>query len=237
MARVPTMLLLLILIISTQGCESKGSDILEDKVERQIETSAPEVTLTPRSPTIQDKVIETPQGELRVNSVWTSLLNENYSTCIKCHGDVRSFHTVEIIYRIDQLKGLKPRLCTVCHGQKVHNIHKAALEKTAIICETCHSYQGEFIKPEAGEDQLLVCEVCHSNGNYIKIHIEGLILENAQIDEEWISRREGHQCDTCHIGDFEVIHFGVLSSWREKIDLAIEESEKTIVEPLNISYL
>jgi hypothetical protein len=119
----------------------------------------------------------------------------------------------------------------------VHNIHLNALEAKQIICETCHDYRGEFSKPEAGPGQLLVCEVCHSNGNYIKIHIEGNILENAKIDSKWITQGTGHQCDTCHIGEFANIHFAPLNSQRERINELIEESRENPAVKLNISYL
>jgi hypothetical protein len=197
----------------------------------------PEVKATlPPKETVPEKKVES-KIEGRTPKEYTQVLSEKYSTCLKCHGDVKKFHTVEILYLIDREKGVKPRLCIVCHGQKVHVIHGELLNINSIKCETCHSVGGAFTKPEAQEGQLLVCEVCHSGGNYIKIHIEGNILEGAPIDEEWVKSRDGQQCDTCHIGDFGVIHFEPLSNWSEKIDRASERSNREVFHPLNISYL
>ena len=179
---------------------------------------------------VEKKPVEPPSAD------YASLLDSKHSACIQCHGDVKPFHTVDVIRLIDERKGINPRLCTVCHGQKIHNIHWASLEAERIICDTCHTYQGGFVKPKAMEGQLLVCEVCHSSGNYIKIHIEGNILEGAQIDEEWVRRGTSHQCDSCHVGEFDSIHFNPLLNWRERINATVEESTGRQVSPLNISY-
>ena len=164
-------------------------------------------------------------------------LDETYSVCLKCHGDVKVFHTAEILYLVDLQKGLKPRLCIVCHGQRVHVIHKGVLDSKSIVCQTCHIQQGEFTVPKTNEGQLVVCEVCHAGGNYITIHIEGDILNGAPIDEKWKSRRDGHQCNTCHIGEYAIIHDTPLSEWRKRINNASEEAHETDFTPLNISYL
>jgi hypothetical protein len=236
MARTLTVLVLLILISLGTGCleQKLTTPIVEEAGDTKTQ---PEVkaTLPPNEKTPEKKV----EIKFEVNSPkdYAQVLNEKYATCLECHGDVKKFHTVEILYLLDREKGVTPRLCIVCHGQKVHVIHGELLNLNSIKCETCHSVGGSFTKPEAQEGQLLVCEVCHSGGNYIKIHIEGNILEGAPIDEEWMKSRVGHQCDTCHIGEFDVIHFEPLSNWSEKIDSATEKSNREVFHPLNISYL
>jgi hypothetical protein len=216
------------------GCLGQPSPSPEEK--------SPITTLMQTTSTIFDQagddqnMIEPPKIKIDVDEIdYTSLLNEKYSKCLECHGDVKPFHTVEVISLIDEKKGLNPRSCIVCHGPKVHDIHWVKLNDEIIVCDTCHSYKDEFRIPVAGKGQLLVCELCHSDGNYIKIHIEGSILENAQVDEKWIKRGTTHQCDTCHIGEYDTIHFEILSDWREGISDRLKEATSLTVFPLNIS--
>lgn len=228
-------LFIVLLLAAAAGCvSSKLPEKTAEKRAVAVETSPPETTIPhtepPATPAKEEAASPAPAD-------YRARLNSKYAACIECHGDVEPFHTPAVISRIDEAKGLKPRLCIVCHGQKVHDIHWDLLEGKDIICDTCHSYRGEFTKPRAGPGQLLVCEVCHSGGNYIKIHIEGRILEGAPIDERWIKDRGGHQCDTCHVGDYDSIHFAPLKSWREEIEGMVEEAEVNPVQPLNISYL
>jgi hypothetical protein len=230
----------LLVVILGSGCVSQDETPRDVELDKIIETTI--VTQPPPEDVFEQPIeatsapiTEKPPVEY-VNIDYAAHLNEEYVTCLKCHGDVKSFHTAEAISIIDERKGINPRLCIVCHGQRVHTIHWEILSSEYIICDTCHGYQDEFVVPEAQEGQLLVCELCHSGGNYIKIHIEGNVLEDAPIDEKWMKDGSSHQCDTCHVGDFETVHFDPLSSWREGVDSAAEEAFENPPSPLNISY-
>jgi len=224
----PLALLVLMLIIS--GC-----------VGEQGRSGAAELSTTPPPQNISSQSVAessqaTPEQPPPGAPPYAARLSGRYQLCLRCHGDVKEFHTPEAIYLIDLGRGRSPRLCTVCHGQKVHEIHRSLLDEKRIICNTCHNYRGKFIKPKAREGQLLVCELCHAKGNYITIHIEGRILEDAEVDEQWITERSGHECDTCHVGAYETIHFDVLAAWRERIKELLREVESRPAQPLNISY-
>jgi hypothetical protein len=225
--------LIIVLIIFGGGCLSQDGAV---EVNKTITSTQPprEIFILKETKESTDNLSKSQITQ--PDSEFIALLNDEYKTCIICHGDIRSFHTASIIYLIDKEKGLNPRLCIVCHGPKIHSIHWDLLQSDYIICDTCHDIGGKFIKPQAEEGQLLVCEVCHSRGNYIKIHIEGKILEGAPIDEKWIREGTRHQCDTCHVGDFSVLHFEPLSNWREGINELIQESALNPPSPLNISY-
>jgi hypothetical protein len=228
-------------VILASGCvsqEGTTSDVDGDiMIDSPATTQAPHEDgfEQPTEPSSEPTIEELHPVEL-ANIDYAANLNEKYATCLKCHGDVKNFHTAGAISIIDERKGISPRLCIVCHGQIVHTIHWDILISEHIICETCHGSEEGPIVPEAREGQLLVCELCHSGGNYIKIHIEGNILEGAPIDKKWIREGSKHQCDTCHIGDFRVVHFDALSSWRKGVDNAVSEVAANPPSPLNISY-
>lgn len=230
---------LLALLVFGSGCLSQTETTAS--ANGNIETSAPPQSAAPERPMATTTAPSEPIIEKEpVNSAdieYAVYLSEKYATCLKCHGDVRRFHLVPIVSLIDERNGVTARICIVCHGQKVHDIHWELLEVDYIVCKTCHDRGGEFVKPQAKEGMLLVCELCHSGGNYIKIHIEGRILEGAPINAEWKRAGTKHECDTCHIGEYGTIHYNPLSSWNDKIDGAIEESAEGPITPLNISYM
>jgi hypothetical protein len=121
--------------------------------------------------------------------------------CLRCHdrAQVESFHFPARIKAVEEKKERPIRICTTCHGESAMFVHFAAIQEERLKCETCHIMGGGgFIVPEKGEENLVVCEICHSRGNYIKIHIDGLILEDATIDSKWITKREGGECTICH---------------------------------------
>jgi len=157
------------------------------------------------------------------------------SFCVSCHGEVKGFHYPAITRAIDIAKGVNPRTCISCHGQKVHEIHKKKLDASVILCDTCHKMGDEISKPKAEKGMLLVCELCHAKGNYIGIHIEGNILKDAPLEEKWIkSYALDNDCSVCHFGEYSFIHANAIGRWREKIDNISRLDE---IEPLNISYL
>ena len=147
MGRTGMVLLLLILLITSSGCLSQKEP--PQALKNRIETLQPENRIS-EQPKDTEAVVEKKPVE-EVSADYTALLDSRHSACIKCHGDVKPFHTVNVIRLIDEKKGINPRLCTVCHGQKIHNIHWASLEAERIICDTCHTYQGGFVKPKAME--------------------------------------------------------------------------------------
>lgn len=224
--------LLLVIIVFFSFCITKKAEVKIE--ERKIDTAS------------QSSNIEAPAGETKEEVKEEAGAEQSFSIekditplCISCHGNgdiafVKSFHYPAKIMKIDEEKGIKPRICITCHGQKVHEVHRIKLEKGDIICDTCHKIKGEIIKPEAKEGMLLVCELCHAKGNYIEIHIGGNILKYAPIDEKWKKSYElNNTCKICHFGKLSFIHKNVLERWKEKINnISIGK-----VEPLNISYL
>jgi hypothetical protein len=78
------------------------------------------------------------------------------------------------------------------------NVRRATYAK----CEACHIIGGGgFTVPEKKDGDLLICQLCHARGNYIAIHIDGNILEGAEIDAKWIRKRPGLECTACHNED------------------------------------
>ncbi len=147
--------------------------------------------------------------------------------CLMCHDleQVRGFHYPERIMQIEEAKGQRRRICINCHGppedsisipdpskpypsddSHPHRVHQTKLDTNEITCETCHEYQGKYRFPKPQEGQLLVCELCHADGNFITIHIDGKILEDAQVDPIWIKEGGKHKCQECHWGDVVDIH-------------------------------
>jgi len=124
------------------------------------------------------------------------------SSCTGCHdtSSLRTFHNPESITNISRAKNAQPRLCDYCHGsRRAMVVHFNGIKEKRIKCEACHIRGSSgFIVPEKKEGMLLVCETCHAQGNYIKIHIDGDILEGAAIDEKWVRRREPKNCILCH---------------------------------------
>ncbi len=228
--------ILILIIILGSGCllpDKEPSDIDSAPIHSNTSDNALGVSKN----AVNQKPQRAPNIEHNSEVGWTAGLTEKYIQCIQCHGDVKVFHEVAVIDLIDKEKGISPRLCTVCHGSKIHFIHQPMLDDERIICDTCHLYNGAFTKPAASEGQLLVCEVCHSDGNYIRIHIEGVILENARVDDRWITQRSGKQCDACHIGGYDTIHSSPLGRWKDTIEEIMEDAKESRIRPLNISYL
>ncbi len=148
--------------------------------------------------------------------------------CFDCHdkGHVESFHYPEMIKQIEEKKGRPVRICTNCHGSPVMPVHFEAIQEKRVQCDACHLRgEGGFTIPEKREEDLLICQLCHARGNYITIHVEGEILQNAEIDSKWITTREGNQCTICHNEDIYRgkdildIHSGVAL---EPLDISLE---------------
>lgn len=124
------------------------------------------------------------------------------SFCLTCHEKkhVASFHNPDTILKIDQERGLPVRICTTCHGSPVMPVHFKAIKRDDAKCEACH-LRGEntgFIVPKKRDGDLLICQLCHAGGDYIAIHIDGDILKDAEIDDQWIRSRVGRECVLCH---------------------------------------
>lgn len=131
----------------------------------------------------------------------------NTDLCYTCHREsaVREFHYPENIKEIDEKRGKVVRICTTCHGEPVMPVHFKAIQEKKVVCETCHlRANSSFIIPEKRDDDLLICQLCHARGSYIKIHIDGAILEDAEIDLKWIKTRDGNECTVCHNQDMYV---------------------------------
>ncbi len=147
--------------------------------------------------------------------------------CLLCHDleQLKTFHFPERIMKIEAAKGMRQRICINCHGPTAegtgtpdpedpypgdnshpHRIHQSKLDSGEITCKTCHEYEGEIRFPKPKDGQLLVCELCHANGNFITIHIDGKILEDAAVDPQWIVEGDRHRCQECHWGDVVGIH-------------------------------
>jgi hypothetical protein len=226
--------LFLVLFIFGSGCLTQKAVI--QRPETAVETPPPQeinVSEQPKETMPPIKVEEDSAGDGVVEQA--PPVDSKHAICMECHGDVKPFHKIKVISIIDERKGINPRICTVCHGQKVHDVHWDILNEERIICDTCHLLNGEFFKPQIGDGQLLICEVCHSGGNYVKIHIEGNILEGAVIDEMWITEGSKHDCGTCHVGDYGTLHFTPLTALREEIDRVVEEAAAQPAAPLNTS--
>ncbi|NOZ58894.1 MAG: hypothetical protein GXO66_04880 [Euryarchaeota archaeon] len=120
--------------------------------------------------------------------------------CADCHGDVSGFHEIATLIKVDQAKGIEPpRICTTCHGEKIHKIHEKKIENLGVtMCQTCHmTKEGEFRVPEKRPGDVLVCQLCHFDGNYIKIHKA--------------------KCERCHYGKPNEIHQPVLEKRYQEI--------------------
>ncbi len=129
--------------------------------------------------------------------------------CMSCHdrGKLVSFHYPSKIKLIDEYKNKTVRICTKCHGQVPHDVHRVIMDRGGMTCQACHMRNGEFRVPMPKEGQMSVCELCHSDGSYIKIHIDGEIIGNGDVDEEWRkSRPKRLTCTNCHMGSVVQIH-------------------------------
>jgi hypothetical protein len=121
--------------------------------------------------------------------------------CLNCHdkAQVSSFHYPEKIKSLEESKGLPVQICTSCHGEPVMPVHFKAIRGGVVKCEACHIHGGGgFEVPQKRDEDLLICQLCHARGNYVTIHIDGEILRDAEIDSQWIRKREGLDCTTCH---------------------------------------
>jgi hypothetical protein len=132
-------------------------------------------------------------------------LKEKRIQCADCHGEVIDFHTVKQIAKLDEIRGKNPRICTLCHGLNVHDIHQSKLKREELRCETCHIKDGKFTKPVTLPGDLLVCEQCHYKGNYIDIHI---------------TYGTG-ACTNCHLGDVGNIHKPTMANVSEVLKKGI----------------
>jgi hypothetical protein len=119
--------------------------------------------------------------------------------CADCHGDVSTFHQIAKLMKVDEAKGVEPRICTTCHGEKIHKIHEKKIEDLGVtMCQTCHmTKEGDFRVPEKRPGDVLVCQLCHFDGNYIKIHKA--------------------KCERCHYGKPNEIHKPILEKRYEEI--------------------
>ncbi|MFQ5887973.1 MAG: hypothetical protein ACE5HY_04685, partial [Candidatus Hydrothermarchaeales archaeon] len=129
--------------------------------------------------------------------------------CTSCHDREKlvSFHYPEKIKLIDEYKNKTVRICTKCHGQVPHDVHRVILDRGGMTCQACHMRSGEFRVPKPKEGQLLICELCHSGGSYIRIHIDGEIIGEGDVDEEWRKTRPKRlTCTNCHMGSVVQIH-------------------------------
>ena len=119
--------------------------------------------------------------------------------CADCHGDVSTFHEIATLMKVDEAKGVQPRICTTCHGEKIHKIHEKKIEDLGVkMCQTCHmTEEGEFRVPQKREGEVLVCQLCHFDGNYIKIHKA--------------------KCERCHYGKPQEIHKPILENRYKEI--------------------
>lgn len=128
--------------------------------------------------------------------------------CTSCHdkAHLTDFHYPTKIKLIDESRNRTARICTKCHGQVPHDIHRRLLEDKKITCQACHIRDGEFRVPKPKRGQLLVCELCHADGSYIRIHIDGKKMEGGDVDPQWIKEGEKHPCTICHMGSVVQIH-------------------------------
>jgi hypothetical protein len=110
--------------------------------------------------------------------------------CSDCHGEVRSFHTVEKVTALDRIRGVNPRICTNCHGANPHEIHNDRIVRGKLTCDDCHLKDAEVVIPEVQPGDILICEQCHLDGNYVDIHVDF----------------GGGTCSSCHVGDVGNIH-------------------------------
>jgi hypothetical protein len=121
--------------------------------------------------------------------------------CLTCHDKAQtaSFHYPDKIKALEEERGFPVRICTSCHGEPVMPVHFPLMQDKAVKCEACHIRGGGgFEVPLKKEGDLLVCQLCHARGNYITIHIDGDILQDAEIDSQWIRSRGGGECTLCH---------------------------------------
>lgn len=151
--------------------------------------------------------------------------------CTICHelDQLKGFHYPSQILKIQDKKNMARRICIDCHSNPAslekttvdangifdipiempHDIHKAKLDSGSMKCETCHVVEGEFIIPQPRSGEVLVCELCHTSGNFIKIHIEGRILEDNPNMPQIQYPKLG--CNICHPQDPVGIHKGATS--------------------------
>lgn len=122
-------------------------------------------------------------------------IDRSVAPCYTCHDReiIERLHIVEIIAEIDLSRDRQPTLCTSCHGQKVHTIHRDLLKKNSITCQSCHEEEGEIKGIEIPPGRIIVCVICHGDGNYLEIH----------------ERR----CDYCHIINLKETHLDLLKDW------------------------
>lgn len=128
--------------------------------------------------------------------------------CADCHGDVSVFHEIAMLQKLDEQKGITPpRICTNCHGKKIHKIHERKIQALGVsMCKTCHmTEEGEFRVPEKRPGDILVCQVCHFDGNYIKIHKA--------------------KCERCHYGKVLDIHKPLLEKRYQEIQNLVKENQ------------
>ncbi len=167
-----------------------------DSADEELNLIGAEIIMLTKQPTVSSPA---PTPGKKETDIYLST-----ELCYSCHSEqvAREFHFPEAIKEIDEKRGKPVRICTTCHGEPVMPVHFRAVQEKKAVCEACH-IQGNsgFIVPEKREDDLLICQLCHARGSYIRIHIDGAILEDAEIDSKWIKKRDGNQCTVCHNED------------------------------------
>lgn len=149
--------------------------------------------------TLQDKIYEL-ELESPVSTPCPGAA-EAEIVCSICHDldQTKGFHDTNSIKLMGEAQGTTPRICTICHGSKPHDVHKKKTDSGEMSCEDCHVPEegGDFETPQVPEGKTLVCEACHVGdkepedvGNYISIHIV----------------EANRNCNICHMGDPVKVH-------------------------------
>ncbi|MFQ5887646.1 MAG: hypothetical protein ACE5HY_02995 [Candidatus Hydrothermarchaeales archaeon] len=165
------------------------------------------------------KELDITQGELaQAKSNLEQAKSGKKLECVICHelDQLKGFHYPSRILAIQEKENKPRRICIDCHAtpaalekttvdvngifdipvEMPHEIHKARLDSGSMKCETCHVVGDEFLIPQPRKGEVLVCELCHTSGNFIKIHIEGRILEdNPNMPQKQYPKLG---CNICH---------------------------------------
>lgn len=161
-----------------------------------------------------------------------SIILKGVTICFQCHDAAQTigFHYPDKIIKIEELKGLRRRICVDCHGASgtdpdrqmtesskitwvedknyfrikedvVHGIHLKKLESEVMVCETCH-----LIKD--GDPTKLGSDLVIPIPNPGQI----IVCQMCHVPSNpgnYISLHiiSGHQeCNTCHTGDLKAVH-------------------------------
>ena len=190
----------LILIFLASAAFAYIGELKVYEKQKEISKLIEEIEKAETEAKVQELKVEKVTEESMVNRSIEEELKPD--SCLKCHEKehLYDFHYPEKILKIARKKGIAPRLCNDCHGSSLAMVvHLQAIKEKRISCEACHIINNsDFVVVKKPENKILICEVCHASGNYIKIHIDGAILENAPIDKKWIKNRSGKTCLLCH---------------------------------------